>query len=138
MTYGFLRYIPKSATCHLCHDSGIRRRAEPGSTWQDYALARAGMNVGTLVNMGVIPPDQLGNTIRTYVGINGPGPWDPNATNITFERVTTDRWNPNRNNPSVAAWCEDSKCGTNTTNTILVANDLFSWDYQNGNNLGPR
>jgi len=47
-----------------------------GATWQDYALARAGMNIGTLVNMGMVPPDELGNTIRDYVGDvggNGPG-----------------------------------------------------------------
>lgn len=45
----------------------------PGATWQDFALARAGMNIGTLVNLGMVPPDQLGNTIRTYVGAGGPG-----------------------------------------------------------------
>ena len=45
----------------------------PGATWQDYTLARAGMNIGTLVNIGAVPPDQLGNTIRDYIGTDGPG-----------------------------------------------------------------
>jgi hypothetical protein len=44
-----------------------------GATWQDYALSRAGMNIGTLVNIGAIQPSQLGDTIRNYVGPGGPG-----------------------------------------------------------------
>ncbi|MEK6754348.1 MAG: RHS repeat-associated core domain-containing protein, partial [Chloroflexota bacterium] len=44
-----------------------------GATWQDYALAQAGINIGTLVNVGAVTPDQLGNTIKDYVGTNGPG-----------------------------------------------------------------
>lgn len=46
---------------------------DSGATWQDYALARAGMNIGTLVNMGTVSPDQLGNTIRRVLGDEGPG-----------------------------------------------------------------
>ena len=47
-----------------------------GATWQDFALAVAGSNIGTLVNIGAVPPDQLGNTIQAYVGTDGPGaPW---------------------------------------------------------------
>ncbi len=44
-----------------------------GATWQDYALARAGMNIGTLINLGVISPNQLANTIEDYIGVGGPG-----------------------------------------------------------------
>ena len=44
-----------------------------GATWQDYALTRAAMNIGTLVNIGAVPPDQLGNTIKDFVGVDGPG-----------------------------------------------------------------
>ena len=44
-----------------------------GATWQDYALSRAGMNLGGLVNLGVIPPNQLGNFMRYYLGTDGPG-----------------------------------------------------------------
>jgi RHS repeat-associated protein len=47
-----------------------------GATWQDLALTVAGSNIGTLVNIGAVPPSQLGNTIRDYIGSNGPGaPW---------------------------------------------------------------
>jgi hypothetical protein len=44
-----------------------------GATWQDYALARAGMNIGTLINLGAIGPNDLANTIEDYVGVGGPG-----------------------------------------------------------------
>jgi hypothetical protein len=44
-----------------------------GATWQDYALARAGMNIGTLINLGVVGPDQLAGTINDYLGEGGPG-----------------------------------------------------------------
>ena len=47
-----------------------------GATWQDFALTIAGSNIGTLVNFGAIPPDQLGNTIRDHIGPNSSGaPW---------------------------------------------------------------
>jgi hypothetical protein len=47
-----------------------------GATWQDFALAVAGSNIGTSVNMGAIAPSQLGNTIRDYVGTSSTGaPW---------------------------------------------------------------
>jgi hypothetical protein len=47
-----------------------------GATWQDFALAIAGSNIGTSVNMGTVLPSQLGNMIRNYVGASGPGaPW---------------------------------------------------------------
>ncbi len=44
---------------------------QPGGSWPDYALADAGMNIGTLVNMGAIRPNELGSTIKTYVGGSG-------------------------------------------------------------------
>jgi hypothetical protein len=46
---------------------------DKGATWQDYALSRAGMDIGTLVNIGAVPPNQLGNTIKNYVGTSGAG-----------------------------------------------------------------
>jgi RHS repeat-associated protein len=46
---------------------------DAGASWQDYALASAGTNIGTLINLGVVPPGQLGSTIRDYVGTGGPG-----------------------------------------------------------------
>jgi hypothetical protein len=48
-------------------------RVDIGSTWEDYALSRVGMNIGTLVNIGAVGPSRLGNTIRNYVGSNAPG-----------------------------------------------------------------
>jgi hypothetical protein len=57
---------------------------DPGATWQDFALAVAGSNIGTLVNMGVIAPDQLGTTIRQHVGASGPGAFYVNPLKLIF------------------------------------------------------
>ncbi len=67
-------YVPGRVVGNIANTvHEIVRPEGVGATWQDYALSRAGMNIGTLVNMGVVPPDQLGNTIRDYLGANGPG-----------------------------------------------------------------
>jgi hypothetical protein len=53
--------------------SGDPSKVDIGATWEDYALTRVGMNIGTLINIGAVRPSQLGNTIRNYVGANAPG-----------------------------------------------------------------
>lgn len=54
----------------IVHPDGV------GATWQDFALSIAGSNIGTLVNIGAVPPSQLGNTIRDHMGAGSPGaPW---------------------------------------------------------------
>jgi hypothetical protein len=58
---------------HEIFDSAPIGTYDAGSSWQDYALARAGTNIGTLVNLGMIPPNELGSTINGYLGPNGPG-----------------------------------------------------------------
>jgi len=43
-----------------------------GATWQDYALARAGMNIGGMINKGEIKPNELAGVIHDYLGTDGP------------------------------------------------------------------
>ena len=44
-----------------------------GASWEDYGLSIVGIYIGMLVSMGAVPPEQLGNTIKNYVGTNSPG-----------------------------------------------------------------
>jgi hypothetical protein len=43
-----------------------------GATWQDYALARAGMNIGGMINRGEIQPNELAGVIDDFLGTDGP------------------------------------------------------------------
>ncbi len=43
-----------------------------GASWQDYALAEAGLNTGVMISFGLIPPDQLGNYIRNDLAAGAP------------------------------------------------------------------
>jgi hypothetical protein len=53
-----------------------------GATWQDYALAQAGMNTGVMISFGAVSPNELGNYIRDTVGINSAGA--PYVTPLVF------------------------------------------------------
>lgn len=43
-----------------------------GATWQDYALARAGMNIGGMINKGEMQPNELAGIINDQLGTAGP------------------------------------------------------------------
>jgi len=46
---------------------------DSGSSWQDYGLAVSGMQTGLYIQLGLTPPDQLGNYLRNTLGPNGQG-----------------------------------------------------------------
>jgi RHS repeat-associated protein len=46
---------------------------DPQATWQDYALTEKAMKIGFLVNVGAIPPNQLGSYLRNELGDKGEG-----------------------------------------------------------------
>ncbi|MEW6401948.1 MAG: RHS repeat-associated core domain-containing protein [Chloroflexota bacterium] len=70
-------YIPGAVVSHIGNELHEKYLPifidDPQATWQDYALTRMAISLGTLANMGAIRPNQLGNAIRDYVGINAPG-----------------------------------------------------------------
>jgi hypothetical protein len=41
-----------------------------GATWQDYALAQAGINTGVMISFGMISPNELGDYVRNVLGTN--------------------------------------------------------------------
>jgi RHS repeat-associated protein len=45
----------------------------PGASWQDFALAQAGMNTGIMIALGVIPPNELGDYLRDILSPNSTG-----------------------------------------------------------------
>jgi hypothetical protein len=53
-----------------------------GATWQDYALARAGMNIGGMINRGEIQPSGLAGVINNQLGTN-----DSRASYVIFLKV---------------------------------------------------
>ena len=48
---------------------------DDGATWEDFALGLAGTRIGYLIGLGVIPPQKLGNYLRSSLGVNGGGSW---------------------------------------------------------------
>jgi hypothetical protein len=44
-----------------------------GASWQDYALAEAGIRTGIAIASRVVPPNQLGNYIRQNIGTQSSG-----------------------------------------------------------------
>jgi hypothetical protein len=56
---------------NLYHE--IYQHSNDGKSWEDYALANAGMRVGYLTYGGKISPSQFGDTLRYMLGPLGPG-----------------------------------------------------------------
>jgi RHS repeat-associated protein len=54
-------------------NAGIRTDKGWGTSWNDFVLSEAGMEIGILITDGAISPSELGDVIRNRIGINGPG-----------------------------------------------------------------